>query len=1154
MNKLYIVAKTEFYRYFTTPIALVYLICFLFLNGSCACFLGIFFVRGQANLLPMFGYLPWILLLFVPAVAMRMWAEEFKNQTIRQLVTLPINISTLVWGKFWASWLFCIVALFLTFPFWVSVNILGDADNGVICAGYIATVLLSGAMLAIAQTMSALTKNQVIALVLGVLANLLFLLSGIEFVLGNIRSLASNNFADLIASFSFITHFENITLGLLELRDIIFFITVILLFNLITIGIISLKTVGANSFFKSANRSYYVIFSVFLIILFIGINMLSNVYLRQLKFDFTEENIFTLTDASKNVIKNIKGNVYIKMYYSPILGEKNPEVRLLADKINMLLEEFAKLSDGKIIVKKYNPIPFSDAEDRALAAGLQALPVIDKNHNAYLGLVLTDEYNNKQVIPYFPIARTTFIEQELTEALYLLNNKKPNLGIITSLPIFESTINNVVTPEWEISKQLAKYYNLFLLSQDNPDLSNIDILMMMHPTDLTSLSINQIMNFSKNGGKILAFFDVATEAQQLFAPTTQEFIPSDYKKLTDYWGIKFIKEAVIADLDNSSLVNNNDLSINTPDFTQDVIQFYVENSGFNKKSPITANLQKMLLTSVSTIVPLKNANTVFEPLIVPSANSALMRVEAVYERISPAIILRNFKKDDNPKFIAAHIKGKDEPLEVIVVTDTDLLYDNFWTTHQNVLENSYAVPLLDNANFVLNALDYLRGDQTLLTLRGKNYKERKFENLEKNKIKTAKDFKIKEKEILDNLAKAKKGMTEIAQKRNFEGRNIFTPDELAVIAKIRKKIHDDRIKLYNIRSKLTADEENLKNRLIWINIYMFPLIGIGLLLIPLIFKKREVSVNSNFKINVILVKIGIISVLELIAGLTAYRIQENKYADKQENELVFPKLNENINNVASIVLQNSSEKLEFIKNKNGIWTLPEYPHYLVYNNRIRNLLSNLITATYYEKKSSDFSSLDTFGLSPIEDHSSDAVKISLYDSNKKAVAEINIGHLDIELGRGSRGAYIRKQNSFSVWLAQTDLVDLNLSPKYWTYSNLWNLQFGRLISANGNANQDILANLAKELLNIYFIDAKTEIQEDKIYLSVNIETEKAKSVILNFYKVNNTYWVKYNFNGIVSSDLLQDFANYAKGVFYKISFSDMERIKNATQNINNRKQ
>ena len=172
MKKLFIVTKNELLRYFISPLAYIYLVSFLILNAAFCFYFGNFFEHGQATLLSMFVYQPWLYLLFISGISMRLWAEEFRTKTIIQITTMPISIQTLVLGKFFASWIFCAIALLLTFPFIITVNILGNPDNSVILISYFASFMLAGCMLSISQTMSALSKNQVIALVLAVIVTL----------------------------------------------------------------------------------------------------------------------------------------------------------------------------------------------------------------------------------------------------------------------------------------------------------------------------------------------------------------------------------------------------------------------------------------------------------------------------------------------------------------------------------------------------------------------------------------------------------------------------------------------------------------------------------------------------------------------------------------------------------------------------------------------------------------------------------------------------------------------------------------------------------------------------------------------------------------------------------------------------------------------
>jgi len=227
MRNIRVIAKREIGSYFGTPLAYVFLVIFLSLTAALAFYLGGLLDIGQADLAPFFVYHPWLYLLLVPAVAMRLWAEERKTGTIENLLTLPVSTPEVVLGKFLAAWFFCGIALALTFPIWITVNVLGDPDNGVILASYFASFLMAGAFLAIGSCMSALTKNQVIAFIIAATACFLFTMSGLDLVLDFFRAWSPDWFVDTIASLSFLTHFNTVTKGVIELRDMIFFVALI---------------------------------------------------------------------------------------------------------------------------------------------------------------------------------------------------------------------------------------------------------------------------------------------------------------------------------------------------------------------------------------------------------------------------------------------------------------------------------------------------------------------------------------------------------------------------------------------------------------------------------------------------------------------------------------------------------------------------------------------------------------------------------------------------------------------------------------------------------------------------------------------------------------------------------------------------------------
>ena len=227
MRNIGIIARREIASYFATPVAYVFIVIFLALTGAFAFYVGGFFRREQADLEPFFSYHPWLYLMLIPAIAMRLWAEERKTGTIEILMTLPVSTAEAVLGKYLAAWAFAGIALSLTFPMWITVNVLGDPDNGVVLASYVGSFLMAGAFLAIGSCISALTKNQVIAFIVAATVCFLFTLSGLELVLNFFRAWAPELLIRTIASMSFLTHFTAVTKGVIELRDVIFFASLI---------------------------------------------------------------------------------------------------------------------------------------------------------------------------------------------------------------------------------------------------------------------------------------------------------------------------------------------------------------------------------------------------------------------------------------------------------------------------------------------------------------------------------------------------------------------------------------------------------------------------------------------------------------------------------------------------------------------------------------------------------------------------------------------------------------------------------------------------------------------------------------------------------------------------------------------------------------
>ncbi|MFE8072384.1 ABC transporter permease [Marinobacteraceae bacterium S3BR75-40.1] len=238
------IIRRELYGYFATPVAYVFIAIFLILSGIFTFYLGHLFERGQADLLAFFNYLPWLYLVLVPALAMRLWAEERRSGTIELLLTLPISLWTAVLGKFIAAWLFVGLALLLTFPLWATVSYLGQPDHGVIVATYLGGWFMAGGFMAIGSCLSAVTRNQVVAFILTLVVSFVFVVSGFPMIQDAFTGWAPLWLLDGLSALSFLTHFDAISRGVIDLRDFLYFLLTIVVWLWATVIVLNLRKAG----------------------------------------------------------------------------------------------------------------------------------------------------------------------------------------------------------------------------------------------------------------------------------------------------------------------------------------------------------------------------------------------------------------------------------------------------------------------------------------------------------------------------------------------------------------------------------------------------------------------------------------------------------------------------------------------------------------------------------------------------------------------------------------------------------------------------------------------------------------------------------------------------------------------------------------------
>ena len=1151
MNKILTVAKNELIRYFVSPLAYVYLFCFVILNASFAVYFGDFFNRGQADLQAMFEFQPWLYLLFIPGISMRLWAEEFHTKTIVQIVTQPISVMQLVLGKFFAAWTFCGLALILTMPFWLTINILGKPDNFVIFMGYCGSFVLAGCMLAVSQTMSALTKNQIIALVLAVIVNLLFFWSGIEYVLSFCRLFLPDTLVDVIASFSFITHFNNLTYGLLELRDVIFLLSLIIFGNYTSVLIINFKTAGTSGWLKSTNRAYSIIAWFLLLLIFFGVNILANNLTSDIQYDGTQDKNWTLTDDTKKILKNLQEPVLARLYFSPILEQRNPELREQFNSIRILLHKYKGLSNGKFDYKIYYPKFLGHEEDVAIADGVQLIPLVDLNQTALFGMTVEDTLQNKEVIPFFAQDQYGRLEQDITTKIHQLGHKRKTIGILSGTSIYgksSADSSMIFGDTWEIVRMLNKEYRLHEIKEPKDfDDYQFDVLMLFYPKNLSKEMIEKIKEFTRNVGKIILILDPANEAERLYSPAAYPQ-PSDIGELEQFWRIKLYPDYVVADLKNSVTVDATENYTQNPAFSQDVIQFKIQHEDMNPEHPVTRNLHEIMFTSASVIVPdldaYKEKKIIFYPLMRASMLSELIPSDVVIKGKNPQEILQDFEVDNNQKILAAEIISleKDRPFDIIAIADSDFLYDQFWMKKVHLLKSEYVTAVFDSANFLLNAVDYLTQQDALLGLRGKRALNRGFDDIEIMRRLNALQYKQEEMKIFEEVDAAKNAVKEVWVKKEFENRENFTPDELAALAKIRTRLDEFRQRLSDLRYQAYKNIEQIASRIAFLNIWLLPLIFGSILVVVYLMKilRRKRIKSAPLQVNKRLLTLGASAAVVLLLSAISVYVVNYSSVDAYENKLVFPEFKNHLNEIDRIALQTNKKQLTF-ELKDNQWHLKEMPDLPVYQERIRRLLTTLADARYFARKSDKAENLAMFNLLPIEDKNSDVVRVTV-TAGENVVQSFNLGDIDIDIGRGGKAAYMRFDDQFQVWEISADFVSMDLDWHYWTYSHLWDLRFGRPTDDVDNIfMKQYMVNLMRLLLNTPYEKVIDDPHKDAL-ATIKFKIEDNNKAELSFYKDGEMSYVTYTFDENNKNPHLKLLAEYLNGKACVIESEKMEKF------------
>jgi ABC-type uncharacterized transport system involved in gliding motility auxiliary subunit len=575
------------------------------------------------------------------------------------------------------------------------------------------------------------------------------------------------------------------------------------------------------------------------IALLLAVNIISNTTLTSARLDLTDNKLYTLSEGTKNILANLEEPITLRFYLSKKLASGLPAVSHYTVRVRELLEEYQRLAGNNINLHIVDPEPFSEAEDSAEGYGIQGVPVDNSNTKFYFGLAATNSTDDEKVIAFFSPNREEFLEYDLTQLIYQLNNtKKTVVGLMSGLPIQGDRDSS-----WMIVDHLSQLFEIRQLETDIDE--DVDVLMLVHPKDLSDDTLYAIDQFVLKGGKAIVFVDPYSEA---YKPPTDPKNPlaamqaprnSDLSKLFDAWGIEIVAEKVVGDLRAAKKVQmqkgNSAIVVTYPVWMDLNAQ-----RNFNKSDIITAKLDNMILATPGAIIKKGDVATKIIPLIETSNVAMKIDVKKLGIFSQPEDLARDFKQEG--KFtLAARVVGKvktafpdkedsvkESEINVIVVADTDLLQDKFWVRVQNLFGQRLAMPHAANATFVSNALDNLSGSTDLISVRNRGTSSYPFTKVAEIQQAAEIRFREKERELQARLEQTEQKINSLQTDKQGGNELMLNIQQQQEIVRFREEKIKIRKELRNVQHALQKDIERLETQMMFFNIGLMP-IFIGIL-------------------------------------------------------------------------------------------------------------------------------------------------------------------------------------------------------------------------------------------------------------------------------------------------------------------------------------
>lgn len=607
-----------------------------------------------------------------------------------------------------------------------------------------------------------------------------------------------------------------------------------------------------------------------LALLFIALTVLSGLLLRGARLDLTENRLYTLSPGTLNIVRTLPEPVTLTLFYSAEAAADLPQLRTYAARVRELLEELASRSGGKLRLTVIDPQPFSEDEDRASELGIRSVPLGGAGNQLWFGLAGSNSTDGKAVIEFLDPAKEAFLEYDIAKLVQQLGAaRKPVVGWLSELPMqggFDPAAGQPKEP-WLVLSQAQELFDVRLLE---PTLTQIDpaieVLVLVHPKSLTPAARFAIDQFALRGGRILLFVDPLAESDSSAAEPGNPlaaFGAERASKLDDLlaaWGVQFDRANAVGDLNYGITVS---MQPGAPP-SRHIGILGLDQTALSADDVTTATLGSINLASSGFVAPAAGASTRFEPLLQTSVDAAPIPAQRFEMLMDPDTLRDGFKAGGQRLTLAARVTGKvrtafangapsgatlpagatalsesTQPLNLIVVADTDLLSDFLWVRQQNFFGQRVAQAWANNGDFVWNAIDNLAGSGDLISLRGRASFRRPFERVEALRRDADDRFRAKEVELEQELEATEQTLTQLQSQGSTQPGVLVSPEQQAEIERFEGEKLRIRRELREVRRGLDQEIEALGDRLKLLNIVVAPLLFAGVAMLMAWWRRRR---------------------------------------------------------------------------------------------------------------------------------------------------------------------------------------------------------------------------------------------------------------------------------------------------------------------------